>query len=351
MPKLLNLNMSPGILLALLLLINQSFVLAEQASNIPLQNKNTDILSIMPEISKSKKEEASKELPPKEASVKEAKTTQGGELPEVKVIGKAKVKVLSTKPLLECRLNTNSVIEDYLANEERNILGEEPFTKYSWEPGFSKPMGSNHLINPSLTHIAKEPLATFSLKAQWGVIKYWDLIIIDKKGRSFKKFSGIKNVPPAIFWDGRSDSGEMLEVGSYYSYVLEYVDIIGEKHSLMGESFSLDALRYQEGDNLIVSLSHQSLFEVKENEIFLKKSGLFLLKEAANIIKEYARSPFMVKIYSKDEDLTKKKEELVIQELSALLILQRDALKTELVISPHPKQHLEIAISKNMKRE
>ena len=52
-----------------------------------------------------------------------------------------------------------------------------------------------------------------------GNVGSWSLTIENKRATTVKSFSGYKNIPKEIKWDGKNDNGEIVDLGEYTAYL------------------------------------------------------------------------------------------------------------------------------------
>ncbi|MDD5067418.1 MAG: OmpA family protein [bacterium] len=105
-------------------------------------------------------------------------------------------------------------------------------------------------------------------------INKWDVDISLMDGRSFRTFSGEKDFKPALEWDGKSASGEVLPNGADCSYQLKYEDTAGDKY---------ETPRFRLDTKLAVEQQKKTLL-IRFTDILFKKNISALDPEAKKIL-------------------------------------------------------------------
>ena len=94
-------------------------------------------------------------------------------------------------------------------------------------PDIFSPMGENNI-----SHI------TLQAKSRSDVLE-WTFDIVDKKGNVIRSFSERGNIPEEIVWDGRDNSGSLVEDGKF-NYQFEIWTQNGESYRNIGPLVSID---------------------------------------------------------------------------------------------------------------
>ena len=254
------------------------------------------------------------------------------QLPEVTIKGGEKSIIEGEKPLLQIEVDSLEAAKPILEAEE-DQLRRQPELIRSMRVGFAESMVNRQLILPARMSLAREPIKIFyplreifssSTQSQEEIGKGWEIAISNGEGRPFRKYSG-KSIPPSmISWDGRSDQGEMMQVGQNYSLVILYKDTHRHARNFVGKPFSFDGIIHQEAQGLAISFSANALFEAKKDFSLVearRESGMELLKEAADWIKRYYFGyPLKIESYSKNLARAKSRSEEIKKIIETLLI-------------------------------
>jgi hypothetical protein len=83
------------------------------------------------------------------------------------------------------------------------------------------------------------------------VIADWRIEILDPLGNTFTVLSGTKIPEPAIRWNGRSGSGEVVQAFSEYTLLINVKDVFGNKDQLYEKLFVGAIVTKRAGDFLI----------------------------------------------------------------------------------------------------
>ncbi len=107
----------------------------------------------------------------------------------------------------------------------------------------------------------------------------------DKKSRiPFKVFSGIGSYPTKIYWDGKSDSGNLVESATWYEYELTAMDAYGNLSVTAPGRFETDILVIQTERGLKIRLS---AIEFDTGKATIKKKTYPLLTKLARTLQRY----------------------------------------------------------------
>lgn len=322
-----------------LLILNSYFIHAENAPS-----KSPDLPGVP-------NKSVPAETPKQQSSMPE------GLLPEVVIKGGEKSGVASEKPLLEVNVNADDPVLP-VVEVEKEILQRQPESLRNPSAGFSNSLFNKNTLLPSRIRLARDPVKVFyplrdilaiSPSQFQEIGSGWEMTITDTEGHSFRKFSG-KGLPPAnIRWNGRSERGEIVEVGKSYSAVIGYKDTRGQNRNYVGEPFSFDGVIHQESKGLIISLDLSAVFISKkgssENEI-IEESSLELLRETADYIKRYYFTlPISIECYSKDLKMSAVRAQAVSKILQSFLLLPRGEIPTAGFPSDLSSERIDIVIT------
>lgn len=245
---------------------------------------------------------------------------KAGKLEDVVIKEKGTLKIKTEKPVLKLEHNPMEVIYPML--EDQEIL-ESQFFDMQFSSAISPyDLDSASPAKPWLTSIMRDAKVKFRLNLPSGyTVEKWDFVVTDYHADPLKKFSGSKQVPKYIEWDMRDEKGDIIRVGSEHSYVFTFADRAGNRRSVAGEPFVIDALVHREKYGLVTSLAWKFLFEPKLN--------ISLIEEMAEIMKEYFHQFFTVRAFFESEESALQKAKIVAKELSSQLMIPKGVIKTE----------------------
>ncbi len=115
-----------------------------------------------------------------------------------------------------------------------------PYAPHPWLAGFRT--GNVARFTPRMTEVDR-----------------WKLTVVDSRSKMVAEFSGEKEPPQEILWDGRAKDGTPCLPGLVYSYVFEAYDRAGNVRRLAGEGFQIPPYRYAAGNDLTFVLAAQQL--------------------------------------------------------------------------------------------
>ncbi|MDA3949650.1 MAG: OmpA family protein [Spirochaeta sp.] len=149
----------------------------------------------------------------------------------------------------------------------------------------------------------------------------WDATIVDHTGRTFRTFSGEGNPPRRIRWNGRSDSGELVE--SAFDYPFE-ITLRDDQGNVVTEEATIatDILVFQEADGRLrirISSIHfagntADLFASDDEQL---NRNLDTLRRLARILNKYPDRDIIVEghaahIYLEDPAMRREQESVLI---------------------------------------
>ncbi len=134
---------------------------------------------------------------------------------------------------------------------------------------------------------------TVFIKTTEGVVPVasWQLAVIDPRGKNFRQWSG-KGIPPAsVYWDGKADSGDLVESGEDYQVLLKVADIQGHVTRKQDTvTIDISVVKIGEGKyKIVVSSIHfagysSDIFQVQGD---LLDKNLFVLRRLANALGKF----------------------------------------------------------------
>ncbi len=199
-------------------------------------------------------------------------------------------------------------------------------------------------LSPWLSSIAKEPIADFKLNLEKTKSKGWEFVVTDSRGYKFRMFKGKGAIPESIKFSGRTEDGTFMRVGNVYGYILSYIDDTGNKKTVIGEPFSVDAAIHQEKEGLVISLASKAIFDAEDASAF-SKTGKQLLNESADILKEYFNVPTVINVYSESETSAQDQGQEVADYFSKTLVIPNNKIPVRGLRDIPENFHIDIVIS------
>ncbi|MEK7273704.1 MAG: hypothetical protein AAB110_00475, partial [Candidatus Desantisbacteria bacterium] len=269
---------------------------------------------------------------------------ENDESEEVTITGEDKLKLTTKKPLLELKGNINDAVPAYNAAEER-LLSESPHVFSIWSQDYSIVMDSKQVAFPYLKKLVRDTVATFYPQTKGEVVTSWNLVITDDKGREFKKFKGTYALPNNLPWNGRNDKDKIIDVDTTYTYIFNYIDVVGSPHTIVGNPFSIDALVHQEKNGLVITLSNRVLFDPSADDVQIKPDAMPIIQEAADEIKNYFGLPIEVEVYDDNTTMANAQAEIISNLLAEKLIVWNEQIKTSTHRIKKQKPYINIIVS------
>lgn len=269
-------------------------------------------------------------------------STGNGQLDDVVVTESVKKGIDSSKPQLVIELDHFSLISHTLKTEKFVLdkrSGNPEQLRVTSEPFLQ----SQATYAPWHSDIIEPPIAVFKLGNKKIEVDEWQFVITDPSGRPFKKYSGNGLIPLSLEWDGRDDKSRMLNVGNTYSYVLHYI-YKGNKKDIIGQPFSINALLHQERTGLYVSLALSSVFDTSSIINKILDNGEVLIRESADILKEYYSAPITVIVYSESDETALEQAKKIRTRLAEELIMSEDKIKIEGYLDMPENFHVDIVV-------
>jgi hypothetical protein len=191
-----------------------------------------------------------------------------------------------------------------------------------------------------LPEFPTQPVATFYPEEPEGHrVRDWRLTITDYRGSPNRTFEGGGRPPAVLHWDGRSDHGEILQVGYPYSFVFSTTDRGTNTYNHAGESFRLPALDYRQHGDRVLAIAGGELFPRRENSLTAR--GEDWLVRAADEIRRHPYSPVRVVVTAESLALAEQRAELVATHLAGSMILPREQIETRAEQRPDLRAELD----------
>ncbi len=246
------------------------------------------------------------------------------EIGEEVIKGELKMKITEQKIYLSPPINGFAPLDSIIA-QERYIFDEK---LYGTIDALNTPilyLHSEYLRVPLVSSLMYGSIALFIPKFE-KTVSSWELVITDARGEVVRKYSQRGLPPPTISWDGRTDRGEMCNMGEVYNYVFTAFDALGNPTRITGRSYKFNGIVYEEKGSKVVALSCGALFEGNTSVLGSEANGY--IDEISNIIKERFKKEVVVYSYSENETLAKARGEVLMNEIVKRTVLPEKAIKT-----------------------
>lgn len=242
---------------------------------------------------------------------------------EVVIRGESRLQVKVEKPEPDLTFDVDEIAEPYVVTESY-VLDVSPTSMANPAVAVTSYLSSSQTASPFLQLFKEPPILTLRprYRAQGGIAR-WRLRITDAYGNVFKDFSGKDSLPEEIVWDGRSSQGEMLDVGSSYSYIFSVVDRASNPTSQMGRPIQMESLMYDQDGATVAMATADALFDAKARRTVLSPKGELYCRQIGDLVMERQNYPLQIDAYGKDVDTANTYGELVQEYLSERLTMPK----------------------------
>lgn len=246
------------------------------------------------------------------------------EIGEEVIKGEIKITIQDPKLYLFPTIKPFAPLESIIS-QERYIFDEK---LYATIDALNTPilyLHSEYLRIPLVTRLMYGSIALFVPKFE-KTVSSWELVITDANGEVVRRYAQRGLPPSSIFWDGRTDGGEMCNMGEVYNYLFTAFDAIGNPTRISGRSYKFNGVVYEEKGSKIIAISCGVLFN--ENSQDLVMDAVTYLDEMGNIVKENFKKEVVVYSYSESEVLAKSRGDEIMNEIIKRNVLPSQAIKT-----------------------
>jgi hypothetical protein len=184
---------------------------------------------------------------------------------------------------------------------------------------------SEYLRIPLVSRLMYGNIALFVPRFE-KTVSSWELVITDANGQVVRRYAQRGLPPSSLFWDGRTDNGEMCNMGEVYNYVFTAFDAIGNQTRIPGRSYTFNGVVYEEKNTKTIAVSSGVLFN-EGSQVLVRDANLYL-DEIANIIKDSYKKEVVIYSYSESEALAKSRGEVIMNEIINRAVLPSKAIKT-----------------------
>jgi len=246
------------------------------------------------------------------------------EIGEEVIKGELKFKITDPKIYLQVDFNPFAPL-DSIISKERYIFDEKLYTTID---ALNTPilyLHSEYLRVPLVARFMYGSIALFIPKFE-KTVSSWELVMTDAKGEVVRRYAQRGMPPPALYWDGRTDNGEMCNMGEIYNYVFTAFDAIGNPTRISGRAYKFNGIVYEEKGTTIIAVSSRVLFN--ENSAGLHSESGPYIEEIANMVKERFKKEVVVYSYSESEALARSRGETILSEITKRTVLPDKGVST-----------------------
>lgn len=246
------------------------------------------------------------------------------EIGEEIIKGELKFKITDPKIYLQVELNPFAPL-DSIISRERYIFDEK---LYGTIDALNTPilyLHSEYLRVPLVARFMYGSIALFIPKFE-KTVSSWELVITDANGDVLRRYAQRGIPPPALYWDGRTDDGEMCNMGEVYNYVFTAFDAIGNPTRITGRAYKFNGIVYKEKGTTIIAVSSKVLFNEKSSG--LNSESTPYIEEITNLVKEKFKKEVVVYSYSESESLARSRGEVILNEITKRAVLPDKRVST-----------------------
>jgi hypothetical protein len=250
--------------------------------------------------------------------------TSGHDIGEEVIKGEAELKIQDRKITLNPALDPFAPL-DSIISQEKYIFDEK---LYATIDALNTPilyLHSEYLRVPLVSRFMYGSIALFVPRFEKTVAS-WELLITDTNGDIVRKYAERGLPPPSISWDGRTDKGEMCNMGEIYNYVFTAFDAVGNPTRISGRSYTFNGIVYDEQKSKIIAVASSVLFS-GESSAFNAEAADYL-DEIANVIKDNFKKEVVVFSYSQSESIAKSRGTAVMNKIIERVVLPEEGIKT-----------------------
>ena len=236
----------------------------------------------------------------------------------------AEIKIDEPKPLLGLWLDPVEALDTLLVGKEIKVQGEFDrkmevalFPGIVQHSGFLRePLPSKKLVDRITIELPGKVRRRY---------RFWRLRIIDPAGTPVKTLSGKGRPPEKIEWDGLTDDGKLLEIGTPYACMLDVVD--KDTVTLMLEHINVPAFAFRKGREIVIRIEASRAYDP---ELFkLTPWGNDVLREAMNMAREEFVSGIDIVVYDDRADVAGDCAGVVLDMIKSGIALKEDYIRAE----------------------
>lgn len=183
-----------------------------------------------------------------------------------------------------------SLADDQIQAEAFDITGHSKVFTYKIKvnphPQLSI-MAQDTVFNPGFDEVG------FSIKHEFILeVDYWELRIFSADEVLVRKYTALQDLPGNITWDGRDETGEIVESGSLWYYTLKVKEKDGYEIVTPRQALRSNLMVERQKKGLVIKLNSNFLFDSGRAEI--KEKYLYLFEEVFKIIKKNQGSVILI---------------------------------------------------------
>src|SRR4030042_1067388 len=256
--------------------------------------------------------------------LQQATSKEEHDIGEEVIKGEIEFKIQDRKIQLSPELNPFAPL-DSIISQERYLFDEKLYTTID---ALNTPilyLHSEYLRVPLVSRLMYGGIAFFVPRFE-KTVSSWELVITNTNGEAVRRFAE-RGLPPAsLSWNGRTDDGEMCNMGEVYNYVSSAFDAVGNPTRIGGRSYKFNGAVYDEQNTKVIAVSAGVIFAEKSQ--ILMKDAAYYFDEIVNIVKENFKREVVIYSYSESEELAKIQGQIVMAEIAARAVLPEEAIKS-----------------------
>jgi len=210
------------------------------------------------------------------------------------VEGEVREKLTIQKKPPKIELTPADLVESGTLQTDNVLQQTKPVPSESDYAMLASTFNFTQILDPANPLLPEPPLINFQTGLANAAAKHWEFRVSDDKGEVVKSITGKGNPPRTIVWDGRTNRGPYITIGTLYSYQFLTYDEFNNVNTYPGEPFQLDALMYQEKGKIHIEISNKKLFKEDDGSLNPGMKGLW--DRAMDVVREHSNGPISVEI-------------------------------------------------------
>jgi hypothetical protein len=230
---------------------------------------------------------------------------------------------------------------DITSDDKTSLQRPPELTAYLEEPVTRPVFQSRRVLKEPREPLSQDAVISFTLEAG-GNFQSWKAQIVDGHGRVIKAMSGAGN-PVEIRWDGTEDGWMRVRAGEPYNVILSGIANDGATVRQTGKPVIFEAVMHPAADRTTLALAASPLFTAGNAPVLTDKGEDRLLAVAA-VLAAHMSDPVTIDIFSKDSARAAKQKELVVANLSNVLLRAPEELVGDIQVDPNEEEEVRVTI-------
>ncbi|MFP4466133.1 MAG: hypothetical protein ACLFP1_03705 [Candidatus Goldiibacteriota bacterium] len=232
-----------------------------------------------------------------------AEQEQAGSGQEIIVKGQLKIKIDTEKPEIGIETDINEVADKAIKTEEK-FLSLSPADVKDIKFGLPGEMNQQRAAyDAQYDFFETGPVFSLKPRIEGIEIEKWVFSVTDIAGQTAYGKEGKGRLPDKFVWDGFDRDGNMMKLGSGYTYQLAFMTKSGVPETLRrNKPKEVHAVRYRRDGKLVLEVSNEKIFRESREERISEEGGK-ILEEVMDYIKMSNRYPVLIQVFSEDKGL------------------------------------------------